>query len=232
MTILSSESTVTGAGTVVLPRVNLLPPEIAAQRAFRRVQVGLGVAVLAAFGVAGMMYASAAHGVSSAQSELDAATAQRTSLQTETGKYAGVQAVYASAAAAKLQLVQAMSDEVRFSQLLNDFSLTIPGNVWIMDMSLSKSSAPATAAGAASVTRTATAAAGPVSVAELSFKGVAFSHDDVATWLESLTRIKGLNNAYFDKSSEALIGERTVVNYDSTVTVTSDLLSGRYTKAD
>lgn len=232
MTLLSSENMLVASGAVRLPRVNLLPPEIAAQRAFRRVQMGLGVAVLGAVAVAGMMYVSAAHGVSSAQSELDAANAQQASLQRDIGRYAGVQATYSAAAAAKAQLAVAMGDEVRYSQFLNDLSLSIPGNVWVSNVSLSKSAGPAAATvpGGAAAARGAVPA-GPTPVAALTFSGVAFSHDDVATWLESLTGIKGLQDPYFGKSTEFLIGPRPAVNFDSTVTVTSEMLSGRYTKA-
>jgi hypothetical protein len=42
MTVLTSESTLLGTTTGRLPRVNLMPPEVAQARAMRRVQMGLG----------------------------------------------------------------------------------------------------------------------------------------------------------------------------------------------
>src|SRR5690242_19946726 len=109
-----------------LPRVNLLPPEIAEGRRLRRIQLGLGGAVLGAVGVVALLYVGAVGGVSSAQSDLDAATAKHSALQAQTAKYREVTAVYARAAAAQTLLTQAMGQEVRYSQLLNDLSLSVP----------------------------------------------------------------------------------------------------------
>ena len=59
---------------------------------------------------------------------------------------------------------------------------------------------------------------------------VQFAHDDVAAWLESLAKEKGYTNPYFSSSTKAAIGSRPVVNFTSTVTVTKDAYSGRYSK--
>jgi len=90
-----------GGNTFALPQVNLLPPEIAEKTVFRRVQLGLGAAVVAALGVVGLLYLSAASRVTSAQGDLDTATASGQSLQTQSAKYSEVTGVYARAAAAQ-----------------------------------------------------------------------------------------------------------------------------------
>jgi Tfp pilus assembly protein PilN len=208
VTVSSAESRVLASGTLLLPRVNLLPPEIAEKAAFRKVQIGLGATLVAAVGVVGMLYASAGHSVSSAQSRLDASSAQGRKLQAETAKYRDVTSLYADAAAAKAQLSTAMGDEVRFSQLLNDLSLSTPSNVWIKNL-------------------TATAATGGGS---LTIGANAFSHDDVALWLESLANLKTYANPYFSTSAEGLIGTRKVITFSSTATLTPAALSGRYAK--
>jgi Tfp pilus assembly protein PilN len=139
--------------------------------------------------------------------------------------------VYADAAAAKLQLSTAMADEVRYSRFLNDLSLTIPSNVWITDVKLAKKSASPVAATTPGAVAPATLVAGPVPLGELTFKGIGFAHDDVASWLDALVKVNGLSEIYFDKSAEGRIGQRLVVNFDSTATVTSGMQSGRYKKA-
>jgi Tfp pilus assembly protein PilN len=205
-----------------LPRVNLLPPEIEEARRFRQIQLGLGLAVVAAVGVVGLMYLSASHGVTSAQTDLDASQQTTTQLTAETAKYRGVTAVYARAAAAQGMLVQAMGDEVRFSQLLNDMSLSIPDNVWITALTYS--------------TGTTTTAGAPLGstaalIGGLSMTGVAYTHDDVASWLESLAAQKNYANPYFSSSTEGKIGVKPVVNFTSTAGVTDHALSHRYDKA-
>jgi Tfp pilus assembly protein PilN len=223
VTVLTSEHQLVGTGQPTLPRVNLLPPEIAQKRAFRRVQMCMGGAVLGSVAVVGLLYLSAAHGVTSAQSDLDAARTQQATLQQQVSSYAGVTAIYNAADAAQAQLTVAMGDEVRYSQLLNDLSLAIPGNVWLTSLSYTQGG-PAAAAAAAS-------AGGVAPIGTGTFQGVAFSHDDVATWLEAMGRLKTYANPFFSSSTEALIGSRPSVNFSSTVDVTPTAQSHRYDKA-
>src|SRR5436305_11153156 len=97
----SSEVTpgVVGTSSVRLPRVNLLPPEIAEAARFRRFQLamaGAGVAAVAI--VAGLTY-SAHSGVTSAKSQLASAQAEHAQLQTQLDSLASVRDVYAQVAA-------------------------------------------------------------------------------------------------------------------------------------
>ena len=206
-----------GTGVVALPKVNLLPPEIAEQARFKRVQLGLAGGVLASIGVVAMLFVSASGSLSDAETELSAEQATSARLQTETAKYADVTAVYAQAAAAEAMLTQAMGEEVRYSQFLNDLSLTVPENVWVTNVAFAQA-AVAPALGATEP-----------GIGTVTFSGVGFKHDDVAVWLESLAKQKGYANPYFSSSTEALIGTRKTVNFSSTVTLTPDALSKRYT---
>ena len=208
-----------------LPRVNLLPPEIAESRRLRRIQLGLGGAVLGAVGIVALLYVAASSSVSSAQSDLDAANAKNTALQSQTAQYSAVTAVYARAAAAQAMLTQAMGEEVRYSQFLNDLSLSVPDNVWVKNVAFAQTpgtSAAAPGAGATALT--------PAGIGTVTFTGVGFKHDDVAVWLESLSSQKGYANPYFSSSTEALLGTRKTVNFTSTVALTAAAYSGRYTK--
>jgi Tfp pilus assembly protein PilN len=229
VTIVTSEVRLT-SGSVTLPRVNLLPPEIAEGRAFRRIQMGLGCAVLAAVGVVGMLYVSAAQGVSSARSDLATATKQNAQLQLDTAKYNDVTAVYARANAAQNMLQSAMGDEVRYSQLLNDLSLSVPSNVWLKNIAYVQTppASPAGATGTAAATPTAPHALTPIGT--FTATAVAFSYDDVAVWLESISGLKAYANPYFSSSSESLLGTRKIVDFSSTAVVTSAAQSGRYNK--
>jgi Tfp pilus assembly protein PilN len=217
--------TETGAAVSLdsLPRVNLLPPEIAETRRFRRIQMGLGAAVLGAVGITALLYVAASSSASSAQGELDTALARHTALQADSAKYSQVTAVYDRAAAAQAMLTQAMGEEVRYSQFLNDLSLSVPENVWLKNVTFSQAGAAAPAPGAA-------ATAVSPGIGTVTFTGVGFSHDDVAVWLESLATQKGYANPYFSNSAEALLGTRKTVNFTSSVALTPAAYSGRYTK--
>jgi Tfp pilus assembly protein PilN len=208
-----------------LPRVNLLPPEIAETRRFRRIQMGMGGAVVGAVGIVALLYVAASSSVSSAQSDLDTANAKHSSIQAESAKYSEVTAVYARAAAAQAMLTQAMGEEVRYSQLMNDLSLSVPENVWLKNVTFAQTGAgtpAAPAVGAGALT--------PAGIGTVTFTGVGFSHDDVAVWLESLASQKAYANPYFSSSTEALLGTRKSVNFTSTATLTPAAYSGRYSK--
>lgn len=216
----------TGTASQLLPRVNLLPPEIAERATFRRIQGGLGGGVLAAVAVVALLYVSAAGSVSKAETEKSTATQQQTSLQAETAKYSSVTATYAQAAAAQQQLSSAMGDEVRYSQLLNDLSLSVPSNVWLKSLAFAQQ-APVAATPA---TPAAAAVGGTTPIGSLTVTGIGFSHDDVAVWLESLATVKTYQDPYFSVSTESLLGSRKTVSFTSTTTLLSTALSHRYDK--
>lgn len=229
MTVLTSESTLLGTTTGRLPRVNLMPPEVAQARAMRRVQMGLGAVGVGALAVVGLLYVSATHSVSSANSDLAAAKTQTTQLQGEVARYRNVTATIDAANAAQAQLTTAMGDEVRYSQVLNDLSLAVPSTVWLK--SLAFTSTPPVVAGAAPGAAPATYG-GVLPMGTLTATGVGFSHNDVALWLDA---IAGLNktyaNPYFSNATAALLGPRKVVNFNANAVVLSTAQSGRYKNA-
>lgn len=217
MTDMAAENRLLAGGLGSLPRVNLLPPEIAEAVVFRRIQAGLvGAVVLAAVSV-GLVYSGANGAVSDAQKSVDAASVEQTTLLGDMAQYKDVTAVYAEAAAAEVTLTQAMGEEVRYSRLLNDLSLSIPENVWVNNLTFSQ------------VPGTAAAGATSSAIGTVTLTGVAFEHDDVAVWLESLAKQKGYGDPYLQSSTAALLGERLVVNWSTTVNLTPAALSGRYT---
>ncbi len=222
MTVLSTESRLVAGVTATLPRVNLLPPEIAERATVRKVKVGLGCAVVATLGVVGLVYMMAASSASSAQTSLDAAKTQGVSLQAENAKYRYVTDTQAAATAAQAQLTTAMGEEVQYSQLLNDLSLSVPTTVWLKNISYVQ--VPAGLPTAAGVGATAN------SVGAFTVTGVGFSHDDLAVWLESVAGLKTYSNPYFANSTEGLIGTRKTVNFSSTANLTPAAFSGRYSK--
>jgi Tfp pilus assembly protein PilN len=207
-----------GSGLATLPRVNLLPPEIAEQRRFRRIQYGLGAGVLAAVGLVATGFVLATGSVSAAGEELALANAENARLQAETAKYADVTAVYAQAAAAQAMLTEAMGQEVKYSGFLSALSLSIPDNVWVTSVAFSQSAPPA-----------AVGSAEP-GVGTLTVSGKGFSHEDVALWLESLAGQETYSNPYFSTSTEVLIGARKAVEFTSTAVLTQKALSGDYTE--
>ena len=218
-----SDDVVVGSGTVVLPRVDLLPPEYGEAARFRRVQAGLGLGVVAAVGVVGLLFLHASGAVSDAQADVDTATATQSRLQTEVAGYRDVQARYATATAAQAMLVQAMGTEVRYSTLLDDLARTVPDGVWLTSTQFNQS-APTTTAAAGSALSTAGA------IGTVTISGVALVYDDVARWLDAQATQEGFASPYLTTSAAELVNGKKAVTWSATAVLTSDALSGRYTK--
>lgn len=211
--------------TAATPRVNLLPPEIEAARRFRRVQAGLGLTVVAAAGVVVGLYVSAVSSVDEAQGELDAATATHQTLQAEAARYAEVPAVLAEVDTVEAQVGQALGQEIRWSYLFNDLGVRIPLNVWLTQVTVTQD------VDGTLVADPATAPAGALpGIGSVQFTGKALKHNDVAAWLDAIAEQRGYADPYFSTSAREQIGERDVVGFTSSVTVTEDALSRRYSE--
>jgi Tfp pilus assembly protein PilN len=224
-----STQTVQSAGVAVMPRVNLLPPEIAEAQRLRQLQLVMGGAVVLTVVAVGGLYLHARSGVSDAQTSLDAAQAQQTTLQTKLSALSSVKQTYADVSAKQAMLGQAMGTEVRWSRTLNDLSFRIPSNVWLTGLTATE-----TAAGDSSTAGSATSTALPSATpteGTITFSGVAFKQDDVATWLNALGREHGFSDPSFSSSTENYIGSREVDNFNTSVSLTDKILSNRYTKA-
>jgi Tfp pilus assembly protein PilN len=210
-----------GVDAFVLPRVNLLPPELAEQARLRRLKTVLAGGLVATCGVVGALYLGAAADVADAAAGVSAATARTSDLQAQTRALDHVDQVYRQADEAKAQLAAAMGEEVRFSQFLDDLSKDVPEHVWLTDITFTQTTAAGEQAAA-----TPTAAGG---IGTVTFTGVGFRHDDVAAWLDSLAAQEGFADPYVTDSTAGRIGERRTVSFTSSVTLTADALSGRYT---
>lgn len=212
-----STHTLAARTDIKLPSVNLLPPEIAEARRTRRAQAAMSAAVLLAVAVVGGLYYQAHRDVREGQATLAAAHAEQARLQGQVRSYRGVAEVQAELSARAALLAEAMGQEIQWSGYLNDLSLKIPANVWLTSMTASQGTSGVTPVGA-----------GAPTIGTITFGGTAFTHDDVATWLDGLATEKGYTNPYFTSSSEAQTAGRNTVTFSSTVQLTPDALSGRY----
>lgn len=216
---------------VVLPCVNLLPPEIAERRRANIVKLRLGGVVVAAAAVVGLVYFQVAGGVSPAQDRLNAAQAQATTLQHQISALSNVTKTQKQLDAAKAAVSKALGNEVRWSRYLNDLSITLPSNIWVTNVGISETAVPTTngASGSSAAASTSTAAANGLGT--LTIQGNALSFNDVAVWLETLAKEKGYSNVWLTQGTTQKIGDLPVIQFTSTVTFTPDVLSKRYTQA-
>ncbi len=216
-----STTTPTGVRTATLPKVNLLPTEISEGARFRNLQAAMALAVVLAAVVVGGLSYLASGDENDAQSALSVAQARGTQLQAETAKYASVPQKYAQVATAAAQLQQAMSQEIRYSYVLNDLSLRMPAGVWLTSVIIDQ---PVDTPGATK------AAWGSSQLASVKVSGVALNMNDVAGWLDTLARGAIYTDPYLTQTASAPSTGTSVASwtFDSTLGITSKGLSNRY----
>jgi Tfp pilus assembly protein PilN len=221
---------------VPAPRVNLLPPEIAAQRAVRKLAAALaGAVVLCGFAVGGG-YAYAGLGESSAKADLATAQNVQAGLQRQQRALAPAQQAQTQIQAAQAALAAAMGNEVLWSRYLDDLRLKRPDGVRFsqvkLDPTTGTSGTGTTTSGSAGTTTTTsgsgTATPGAAgAIANLTVTGKARSQPDVAVLLDQLAQIKGFTGVYLTSTDGGTTPGGTIT-YTVTAGVTQEALSHRY----
>jgi Tfp pilus assembly protein PilN len=206
-------------------RVNLLPPEILEGRRFRRVQVLLGLAVLACIALAGAATWWAHTTVTDAQADLDAAQARVTTLQRKQAQYAEVPKITAEVDAATAARAQAMSTDVTWYRYLGELNAALPGGVVLKSLTVTMAAAGVPAA-----------AADPLSVAgigTIAVDGTAPSYPAVSSWLDALDDVGGVDYPALSNAARSSIDANTeLITFNSSAVVTEKALSHLYEGKD
>jgi Tfp pilus assembly protein PilN len=211
------------------PKVNLLPPEIADRHKLRKLQAGLGGVALAAVAVVGLLYMQAGSGKTDAQARLDAARGLEPGLQSQTQKLANVPAEKAQIEAAGASLKAAMSSEVLWSDVMDNFRRYLPDGVRMT--SLATTAVTPTAAVAGTSKPNAIAATKPSNViATVQIAGRAVDLNAVAAELDELAKVPGLTNVYLTTTTKSVATgtQASVADFTATADITNVVLSHRY----
>jgi Tfp pilus assembly protein PilN len=225
------------------PRVNLMPDVVAAEARVHRARMVLVGATVASLAVVGSLYALGAGAVSSAQDQLDAATAQGASLAAEAAKYADVPKVQAQVTAARTQQYQALGGEARWSFLLNNLALTIPVGTSLTSFTGTITGVPPAPAGASASSQAGAAAASPVGappagtvvsvlghpgIGTITYVGEALGYPQVANFLDAQAKQKTLIDPFASAVNANTATGGKGLTFTSTATITAAALSHRY----
>lgn len=205
----------------VVPRVNLLPPEVTAARALRRTQIGLGAALLVVLGAIAGVFLLSVQKADTAGENLAAEQARTSVLQAEQAEYARVPAVLAEVEAAQTARETAMGTDVLWYEYLDAIARTYPENVWLGDLTAAVTAT--TAATAVSADPLATPGIGTVS-----FTGSSLALPDVAAWLDVLAATTGFADPSLTSATRTELDGRVVVDFTSSATITDQALSHRF----
>ncbi|HUU61553.1 MAG TPA: PilN domain-containing protein [Acidimicrobiia bacterium] len=192
--------------------INLLPPEVAEERAKRRragLLIVVGVVYLAAL-AGGVFYWNSR--VSAAKADVEAQQEANRTLEREVAALADAGALQEEFETKAALVRTALAADVDWGVFLNDLSRLVPPRVWI------QSFAGAIEPGASAEL-----------VGAVFFNGVGFDFPDVSEWLRSLGSegFSGVTGPWVSTATEGVIGEEPVVNFSSTAALTAGALTDR-----
>ena len=219
--------------------INLLPKDDG-RRTQRRganvvVLVGVVGAVLAT-GIVCALFLSAHKKVAAKDAELDSAKKELALIpKPAQGEVQAQDALVADKQGRVAALTAALSRRVAWDRVLREFSLVLPDDVWLLNLSAkaptlsvatgaatpapaapsSSSTSGSTAAGSTtpgSTASTATAAV-PASTQQFLIEGYTYSHDAVARLLTRLAVVPDLANVQLQSSELAKLGGRAIVHF-------------------
>lgn len=200
-------------------KINLLPPEIKERQRVRRqtaAVVVLGVVVVALVGGFFVLQQIKLNGLKNDIAEQEQINAGLEARIAELQQFNDLQQ---ELIATRMLLQQLLADEVRWSAILRDVSLVIPGNVWLTSLN---GSVQAPAAGTTTTAET----TGQGLIGQVSVTGFGLDHRSVALWLTRLEDVEAFANPWASNSQKTLIGAADVVQFSSTVDLTENARRG------
>lgn len=193
-----------------VPQVNLLPPEVGAQRALNKTKIGVVIGLAALVVVLGLVYMMKLSEVSTAEEELESQEQTNASLQNQIND-PELQAVVdkqADLQARTTAIAAALTGEVSFHRLLNELSIATPDAVGLNSLSVSRTGGETTASGesgSGAATPDGTGLDGEVTAAgTLQVEGVGSCvHPDTADWLDSIGSLLSVESLWADSSTRS-----------------------------
>jgi Tfp pilus assembly protein PilN len=204
-----------------LVRVDLMPPEVLADRKFRKARGGMVLAVVGTLALTGGVFWFAANDADRAAEELAVEQARTTQLNAEAAQYAAVPAILASVDRAETALDIAMATDIEWYRYLSQVGVLAPEGVWFTNITM------------VSVPPTGQAGSDPLApadaVGDVQTTGAALTYEDVATWMDNVQSVTGLDHVLFANAgvTEEQV-EEPYVEFLVTTKVLPEAYSDRY----
>ncbi len=207
-------------GPVVLPQVNLLPPEIRAKRSLSRVKRLLAASLVLVLVLLAGGYALAVMDNSAADDELAEAQAETARLQAQESTYGDVPAVLNAVTSTQDARTFAMASEIRWKSYLDAITAVLPAGVSIDQFTLTGP--------ASSTTATSVASAVDQGIGTIAFEGRSKTVPDTAAWLDALASVTGFQNPWVSTVTVTEEDGSTYYSISSTVQLTTDSFALRF----
>ena len=202
-----------------IPRVNLLPPEIEAERNFRTTRVILGGAVLGVVGLLAGGYLWATLDANKAADELATEQATTQQLTTERGTYARVPEVLREVESVRQARQVVMNQDVLWAPQLDQVVTEMPGDMIFKSMSVAFDSGSGSSSNPLQ---------NPDGVGSIAVEALGTNHTTAAAWLEAASQHPGFVDPMMNTSTYVDEAGLVKTQFSSTVRFTPEIYSGRY----
>ena len=202
-----------------MTQVNLLPSELRAREATRRLTSVVVIVGALVLGLVGLFYFFQVMNLSRARDDLAAQEGVNRQLQAQVNDLQRFQELQ-NQLEAKQALVDSVSaGEVSWSTVLVDISQVIPSDAYLTSLTGSIAGATATP------TPTPTTG-GTTLIGNISFTGVVRETDPLATWLTRLEQVDGWENAWMTSATEQAPFSR-IYTFNSGVDLSVEATTGQ-----
>jgi Tfp pilus assembly protein PilN len=185
-----------------MTQVNLLPTEVREGQKSRRALAAVVLAVGAAVFLLLFIYTLQTARLANANHKLAAQQALNQGLQTQIDSLQQFAQLKAEVALRQTLTQQALTNQVRWSGVLRDVSMVIPGNMWLTSMTAQVGDV---AQSPASATPGTTPVQGPQTlVGSIQFQGMASDNPTLALWLSRLVRVNGWENSWLSTAQKVV----------------------------
>lgn len=197
-----------------LRRVNLLPPEVGAERSQTKVRVIVIVANVALVALLGLLYVMKVGEVGAANSALKAQQAKNEGVRSKINDPALQVVVQKDLDRAnRVKMVgTALGGEVSFPRFLNEISLMIPKDVWLTNLTVDTGAGSAPAAPKGAAQAPAASASSPTFQVEAKGK---CGQNNAADWLDRMHALPSISDVWVSTSSKEAGPTCDVVTFSS-----------------
>lgn len=203
-------------------RVDLMPPEVVADRRFRKARGWMLLSVVGTVLLSGGVLWLADADADAAAAELATEQARTAELNAEAAQYAAVPAILASVDRAESALDTAMATDIEWYRYLTQMGSVTPSGVWFTSITLT--AAPPGAVGAGGDPLAPVDAVGDVTTV-----GRALTYEGVAAWMDSVSTVTGYDHVLFSNAARSETdATEDFVEFTVSVKVLPDAYSQRY----
>jgi Tfp pilus assembly protein PilN len=226
-TALEAPSPTTGTALrFVAVRANLMPQEVLRARSADRMRQRVVIVLSGLVVLLAIVYLASWFQTNSARHSLSSLQSQGVSLQDKTNSFGSLVTAQSQTASIQSQLQQLMVGDLSWRDMLTTLRAKAPSGITLSTVTGNITSGAASANGAADTTGGygALNQSGQQQVGTLTLTGTARDKTEVADYVDSLNKVKGLASP-FPNSVTSASGS---VTFNLTVLITADALGGRY----